>query len=145
MPSAPGALVKLVFDTNILVSGFLWHGPPARLISAALQGRAQIFVSLTILLEFRETLKQPKFASRLAAQKETAETLARTVSRPLAMKQCPRTLFRLPNFATAMIYIFSPAPSPQTLTPSSRRIKDLLVMKIPIIDASEALIRLGIA
>ena len=68
--------MKLVVDTNTIISGSLWHGPPARLVSAALHGKAQIFLSLAMLLELRETLQRPKFAQRLAGQGETAETLA---------------------------------------------------------------------
>jgi predicted nucleic acid-binding protein len=46
--------VKLVIDTNTLISGALWQGPAARLLSEAFAGRAQIFLSLSMLLEFRE-------------------------------------------------------------------------------------------
>ena len=34
--------MRLVIDTNTLISGSLWQGPPARLISAALTGQAQM-------------------------------------------------------------------------------------------------------
>lgn len=67
--------MKLVVDTNTLVSGSLWHGPPARLVSAALAGQARMFLSLPMLLELRETLQQAKFAQRLAGIGETAESL----------------------------------------------------------------------
>jgi predicted nucleic acid-binding protein len=49
--------VRLVIDTNTIVSGSLWQGPPARLISAALGGQARMFLSLPMLLELRETLE----------------------------------------------------------------------------------------
>ena len=68
--------MKLVVDTNTLISGSLWQGPPARLLSAALAGQAQLFLSLPLLLELQETLQHPKFAQRLAGRGETAETLA---------------------------------------------------------------------
>ena len=68
--------MKLVVDTNTLISGSLWQGPPARLLSAALAGQAQVFLSLPLLLELQETLQHPKFARRLAGRGETAETLA---------------------------------------------------------------------
>jgi putative PIN family toxin of toxin-antitoxin system len=68
--------VKLVVDTNTLISGSLWQGPPARLLSAALAGQAQLFLSLPLLLELRETLQHPKFAQRLAGRGETAESVA---------------------------------------------------------------------
>ncbi|MHB8524412.1 MAG: putative toxin-antitoxin system toxin component, PIN family [Limisphaerales bacterium] len=58
--------MKLVVDTNTIISGAPWHGAPARLISAALRGQAQIFLSLPMLLELREALQHPKFAQRLA-------------------------------------------------------------------------------
>jgi putative PIN family toxin of toxin-antitoxin system len=67
--------VKLVVDTNTLISGALWQGPPARLLSAALAGQAQLFLSLPLLLELQETLQHPKFARRLAGRGETAATL----------------------------------------------------------------------
>lgn len=67
--------MKLVADTNILISGSLWQGPSARLISAALSGRAQLFLSLSLLLELREALQRPRFAQRLVAQGETPETI----------------------------------------------------------------------
>jgi uncharacterized protein len=67
--------VKLVIDTHTLISASLWHGPPARLLTAALGGQAQVFLSLPLLLELQETLQQSKFAPRLAGQGETPETL----------------------------------------------------------------------
>jgi putative PIN family toxin of toxin-antitoxin system len=67
--------VKLVVDTNTVISGSLWQGPPARLISAALSGHARMFLSLPLLLELRETLQRPKFAQRLAACGQTPDTI----------------------------------------------------------------------
>ena len=67
--------MKRVVDTNTIISGSLWQGPPARLISAALGGQAQMFLSLPMLLELRETLQHPKFAQRLAVRGETPDTL----------------------------------------------------------------------
>jgi putative PIN family toxin of toxin-antitoxin system len=67
--------VKLVVDTNVLISGSLWHGPSARLISVAFGGGAQIFLSLSMLLEFRETLQQEKFGQRLVGRNETPDSL----------------------------------------------------------------------
>lgn len=67
--------MKLVVDTNTLISGLLWQGPSARLLSGALGGQAQMFLSLPLLLELQETLQHPKFAQRLAGRGETAATL----------------------------------------------------------------------
>ena len=55
--------MKLVIDTNTIISGSLWQGPPARLISAALAGQAQMFLSLKSfegipIIDAAEALKQ---------------------------------------------------------------------------------------
>ena len=67
--------MKLVVDTNAIISGLLWQGLPARLVSAALSGQNKLFLSLPLLLELRETLQHPKFAQRLAGKGETPESL----------------------------------------------------------------------
>jgi predicted nucleic acid-binding protein len=41
--------VKLVVDTNTLISGALWRGASARLLSEAISGKAQIATILHIL------------------------------------------------------------------------------------------------
>jgi len=64
--------VKLVVDTNTLVSGFLWEGTPAKLITAALGGRARLFASAELFLELQEILQRPKLAGRLVARGETS-------------------------------------------------------------------------
>src|SRR5438876_2711058 len=71
-----GVLVRLVLDTNTIICGSLWQGPSARLVSAALLGQAQMFLSLPMLLELQETLQRPKFAQRLAGRGETPASLA---------------------------------------------------------------------
>jgi putative PIN family toxin of toxin-antitoxin system len=143
--------LKLVVDTNVLISGSLWQGPCGRLISAALQGKAQMFLSLPMLLEFRGTIEHPKFAQRLAAQGETAENLAN-------------------KFRAACHEAFLPSSVSGVIPPPELRDRDdlhvlvcafacqadavvtgdkhLLMLKeyegIPIIDVGEALRRLGV-
>ena len=49
MKSGPNApRVKLVIDTNTLVSGTLWSGPPSRLTDAVEQGRATLVLSAAL-------------------------------------------------------------------------------------------------
>jgi putative PIN family toxin of toxin-antitoxin system len=66
-----GARVKIVADTNTLVSGFLWDGTPAKFVSAAFTGRARLFTSAELLLELAETLQRPKFAGRFLSRGQT--------------------------------------------------------------------------
>ena len=67
--------MKVVADTNTLISGFLWNGAPAQLLDAALESRFTIFTSKTLLDEFEVTLSAPKFLSRLDAKGLTASGL----------------------------------------------------------------------
>jgi uncharacterized protein len=50
------AVPKVVFDTNIFVSGHFWKGPPYRCLLAAEARLAHLLVSEPILSELREKL-----------------------------------------------------------------------------------------
>ncbi len=67
--------MKVVADTNTLISGFLWNGAPAQLLDAGLDSRFTIFSSKALLDEFEATLSAPKFLSRLNAKGLTASGL----------------------------------------------------------------------
>ncbi len=49
--------LKLVCDTNTLVSGFLWRGNEFRLLKAVTERKATLFISPAILLEFSRVIK----------------------------------------------------------------------------------------
>jgi len=54
--------LKIVLDTNVLVSAFLKpRSKPARIMRLVLQGDIQIIVNEHILAEYLEVLKRPKF------------------------------------------------------------------------------------
>jgi uncharacterized protein len=63
--------VKIVADTNTLVSGFLWDGTPAKFVAAAFSGRARLFTSAELLQELHDTFQRPKFAGRFLSRSET--------------------------------------------------------------------------
>jgi len=52
---------RVVLDSNVVISGFLFGGPPGRLLEYALAGQITCFMSLPILDEVREVLQRPKF------------------------------------------------------------------------------------
>jgi uncharacterized protein len=52
---------RMVLDSNVIISGFLFGGPPARLLEHALAGSVKCFTSLPILDEVREVLQRAKF------------------------------------------------------------------------------------
>jgi putative PIN family toxin of toxin-antitoxin system len=53
---------RVVLDTNVIVSGFGWSGPPAAILDAALDGRLVLVTSPPLLAELRRVLKYPKLA-----------------------------------------------------------------------------------
>ena len=67
--------MRLVLDTNVVVSGLLWHGPPRQVLDVARGGTVALFTTPSLLAELQDVLTRPKFASRLAAAGVTAEEL----------------------------------------------------------------------
>ena len=68
--------VRLVLDTNTIVSGLLWNTSPSRLIGAALQGQIELFTSRALTLELEDVLPRRKLARRVAASGLSIEQLA---------------------------------------------------------------------
>lgn len=139
--------MKLVLDTNTFISGSLWPGPPARLFSAALGGKAQMFLSLAMVLELTETLQRPRFAGRLAARGETAQTLAAKF-RAACHEAVPAPTTPPPGLRDPddMHVLACAVGAGADLIVSGD--KDLLSLgsfaEIPIVAAAEALKRLGL-
>ena len=142
------ARVRAVIDNNVLVSGLLWDGKPGRVFTAVTEGHVQIFLSEELLAELREVLRRSKFAARLALKEMTPETalakiqvVARLVPAPPVFSPL---LLRDPDDLAVLACAISAAVD-VIITGD----KDLLTLKfflgIPIIDAEEALKRLGLA
>jgi putative PIN family toxin of toxin-antitoxin system len=66
---------RVVPDTNILVSGLLWTGPPHELIRMAEENDIELYTSLEILNELEEVLRRGRFQRRIAALGTTVEEL----------------------------------------------------------------------
>jgi putative PIN family toxin of toxin-antitoxin system len=59
--------MRLVLDTNVVASGLLWDGTPARIIDAAQAGAIEIYTSRILLAELTRILKRAKFDKVIAA------------------------------------------------------------------------------
>lgn len=66
MPTVTGSGVRLVLDTNTVVSGLLWDSLPARLIDAAEAQQVELAANTALLAELEGVLGRPKFANQLA-------------------------------------------------------------------------------
>ena len=67
--------LKIVADTNILVSGLLWTGLPHKIIKLAENGDVVLYASLSIIEETSQVLLRPKFMQRVEELKTTCEEL----------------------------------------------------------------------
>lgn len=65
-------MIRVVFDTNIVISGSLWSGTPHHVLQLAEQGQVKPLISETMLDELREVIERPKFLGRLALLGKTA-------------------------------------------------------------------------
>lgn len=54
-------LLKLVLDTNTIVSAFFWEGNEAELLRKIEQGKAKVYITREILKEVEQVIKRPKF------------------------------------------------------------------------------------
>jgi uncharacterized protein len=137
-----GAWVKVVLDTNILVSGFLWNGPQARLLDAGLGFGLVIFSSAPLLEELEATLSLPKFSQRLASRGVSASQLVDRFRRT-CIEVIPAALPVPSNLRDPddLAVLSCAAAVPVDLIISGD--KDLLVLgeyhRIPIVDSIRAL------
>ena len=57
--------MRIVADTNTVVSGLLWQGPPRQIIDRAREGVITLHTSVTLLAELAEVIGRGKFAQRI--------------------------------------------------------------------------------
>ncbi|HEY5581642.1 MAG TPA: putative toxin-antitoxin system toxin component, PIN family [Rhodoferax sp.] len=67
--------LRLVLDTNVVVSGLLWGGHSRRLLELALDGAITLYSSPVLVDELSQTLHYAKLAKRIAALQTTALAL----------------------------------------------------------------------
>lgn len=59
--------MRLVLDTNVVVSGLLWHGAPAELLDTAKRDETELCTSRILLAELTRILQRPRFAQAIVA------------------------------------------------------------------------------
>lgn len=67
--------MRLLLDTNVVVSALLWGGTPSRFIEAAVAGEIELVMSPDLFEELFEVLGRRHLASRLAQVPAAAEAL----------------------------------------------------------------------
>lgn len=74
--------MRIVADTNVVVSAFLWGGIPRQVLDAVRAHEATLYTSPALLAELTEVLAREKFAPRFEA---TGLTPARLLDRYRAL------------------------------------------------------------
>lgn len=65
--------MKIVLDTNVVVSALVWGGLPYKLIEMAAAGDVELCTSPALLTELRDVLGRGHLAWRLATQRASVE------------------------------------------------------------------------
>lgn len=77
--------MRVVLDTNILVSGLLWLGPSNKILRLAEEGKIESCFSPDLFEELHQVLKRQKFISRIKALKISIEELIAGISDTLEL------------------------------------------------------------
>jgi uncharacterized protein len=135
--------VRVVADTNIVVSAFLWGGPPATMLAAAREGRITLFTSPVLLAELEDVLSREKFAERIARVGSSVPQILAgyralvTIVRPAAIEPTARD----PD--DDQVLACAAAAQAQLIVTRDKDLLDLHQYKgIPILASTEALQRL---
>jgi putative PIN family toxin of toxin-antitoxin system len=137
--------VLLVIDTNVLLSGLFWHGPPHTLLGKARDGAVDLVLSTELIEELLDVVARPKFAGILARTNRTPERI-RTELRMLvdivSAPPLPRPVCRDPDDDTVLACAV--AARADLIVSGDDDLRALGKFEnIPIVNAAEALIRLG--
>src|ERR1700730_16096758 len=74
-------VMRIVADTNTVLSGLLWQGPPRRLLDLARERALTLCTSATLLAELAEVTVRDKFAHRVLAAGLSATELVQDYER----------------------------------------------------------------
>ena len=138
--------MKAVADTNVLVSGLIWGGPPASLLDRAARRLIGLITSEVILTELEAVLSRPHLAEKLRLRGQTvAEVMGtyRAVAQIVepAVVELPATLRDPKDLSVLRCAVGATADAIVTGD------KDLLVLKefadIPIVTPRQFLTSLG--
>jgi uncharacterized protein len=137
--------VRAAIDTNVLVSGLLWHGTPHELIEEARSGTLILLSSPALLAELAEVLEEAKFDAILKRSRTSPERCLadiQTLAVVVAPEPLPTPVCRDPDDDEILALALA-AQADLIISGDT----DLLALKafrsIPIVTPAEALRRVN--
>lgn len=139
--------MRLVLDTNVVMSALLWRGKPYQLLEAIRErSNLQLYSSGALLEELADVLTRPTAAKRLALiDKQAREVLLDYIAavQVIDVAPLPQPVCRDPD--DDVVLALALAASADVIVSGDN---DLLVLDqfegVPIVNAAQALLRLGI-
>jgi len=138
--------VRAVFDTNVLVSALLWHGPPHALLEQVRNGSIALITSPALLAELADVIGRAKFDAilvRANTSREQALAQVRQLAEVVDPPPLPQPVCRDPD-DDAVLALALAAKVDCIVSGDD----DLLVLEtfqgIAIITSAQALLRSGI-
>jgi putative PIN family toxin of toxin-antitoxin system len=133
--------VRIVADTNVIVSAFLWGGTPRRVLDAVEAGDFELYTSRALISELEDVLSRAKFAERLGRTRVGAAfLLARYTQLATPITTAETNVPGLRDRRDAAVIACGLAARAELIVSGDR---DLLVLKdfqdIRIVSAAEAL------
>ncbi len=68
--------MRVVLDTNVLMSGIFFAGPPARILAAWAEGELELLVTVDILAEYRRVVEQVPIPAYACSDEDDLKFLA---------------------------------------------------------------------
>jgi uncharacterized protein len=136
--------VRLVLDTNTVVSALLWHGLPYQLFTRSRAFSLAFFSSPTLLTELEEVLAYPKLAKAVTASGLTpAQLLQRYLRLATVVQPAPIAPTVLADPDDDHVLACALAAKAELIVSGDRHLLGLHEYQgIPILNTTEALQRL---
>jgi putative PIN family toxin of toxin-antitoxin system len=103
----PRMTIRAVLDTNVVLSGLLWHGTPHALLDRVRESTLTFISSPALLAELAEAIARPKFDTILA-RSNTSRERSLAEMRELTEVIAPPPLWNNPCAAIPMTMPCSP-------------------------------------
>ena len=85
--------MRLILDTNVVISGFVWGGKPGRLLNMGQEGEIKLFTSEPLLDELADVCFRERFKPLLEAKGKKAEDIYNSYE-AIAVPVTPRLIGR---------------------------------------------------